>query len=540
MNYKIAIIIFTFCNTIAAQQGGSRIMQIKYISDKINSVAFNKSSNRNDYNNIKEFEKILDASDELIEVGKVFAKNLKEKSDKRLPIKGEDLSIMSGLMRATLLIMEKSSLMTSLYNEQMETVQTPEQAVRTSLLNFLAMLNYAKLYRATYKSFVDSHSTYSVAKEVAKLIDNDKDKEILKQFTKIAKNEEFYNQLQNNSNDFFANRYGHLKMMVPDITRAVVLIEKFDLKNKVIGQKLPKISFWSLGEWFTEIFSKFTNFISGVFGNLVGKLRFRHGYLSNHAEALEILNKSLRPLDIIAEKTPFAATDFFIPGHFGHIAIYLGTQEELKAYGLWNHPSIKPLREEIKKGKTIIESIRPGSRMVSLQDFLEIDEITIIRETGLLDEPRITKQVVKVAIEQLNKPYDFNFDVVTLDKVVCSEVPYHAFGHKRWQTSYILGRSTISPDQIIENAYTQGSGIEFIMSLKANEEGEIKFVSKRDMADNLDFEYDKRKNLFTKEHKNCRLVKVHRHKNDGIGTNRSYRYYKKCKTVDQALIYSDF
>ncbi len=45
--------------------------------------------------------------------------------------------------------------------------------------------------------------------------------------------------------------------------------------------------------------------------------------------------------------------------------------------------------------------------------------------------------------------YDFNFDVKTADKIVCSELAYWVFPDINWRTEFMLGRDSISPDNII-------------------------------------------------------------------------------------------
>ncbi len=532
-------------NVMATQDDArSKLFILKSIDDNINALTFDKIGEKYDpeFNNFDKFSVIMDHTAQLEKVATTFASELNEKEKNELPIKGEDLAIMRALMRSMILIMEKTSIFTNIYKKaktRQIKMSSEELDAQKEIASLLAKLNYLKAYKAAYHAFYKSSRTKRMAKEVARVIENDKDKEILKQFTKIARHDDFQESLQREAKQFLEFRNYYLQLLKPMVTTGVVQVEKFDLRKNVIDKEIPKIKVSGIGDWFVEIFSKTTNFISGLFGNLVGKLRFRHGYMKDHEGALKYLYGTLKPLDIIAEKTPFAATDFFIPGHFGHIAVYIGTQAQLEEAGLWNHPSIKKIKKDIQAGKTILESIRPGSRMVSLEEFLEIDEITIIRETNILDNKWQKEQVLATAIEQLNKDYDFNFDVSTLKKVVCSEVPYHAFGHKRWTTSYIFGRNTISPDEIIENAYTRGSGIEFIASIQATKDGKLKGIDKEKMAKNLSFDFDKKKNLFTKETKECRLVRVvqHRNKNDHY-IGKKYRYYKKCKKVDTPLIYS--
>ena len=103
--------------------------------------------------------------------------------------------------------------------------------------------------------------------------------------------------------------------------------------------------------------------ISGLAGNLAGSVRWRKGHLYKNQSAIKKAKSNLIPMDIIIEKSPFILTDKFIPGHFGHIAIYLGTKEQLLDANIWDHPSILPFQEEIIKGKVILEAVRSGVRL---------------------------------------------------------------------------------------------------------------------------------------------------------------------------------
>jgi hypothetical protein len=58
-----------------------------------------------------------------------------------------------------------------------------------------------------------------------------------------------------------------------------------------------------------------------------------------------------------------------------------------------------------------------------------------------------------MAFRQLGKKYDFNFDVDTTDKIVCSELAYISFPSMDWPTEETLGRHSISPDNVAQLAW---------------------------------------------------------------------------------------
>ncbi|MDR2838789.1 MAG: hypothetical protein LBV49_09565, partial [Azonexus sp.] len=84
------------------------------------------------------------------------------------------------------------------------------------------------------------------------------------------------------------------------------------------------------------------NLFSLLFGNAVGLVETRHGKLYARADVLGAVRGELRAGDILLEKTPFRLTDNFIPGHWGHAAIWVGSEDELRRLGIWEHPAVRP------------------------------------------------------------------------------------------------------------------------------------------------------------------------------------------------------
>ncbi len=222
-----------------------------------------------------------------------------------------------------------------------------------------------------------------------------------------------------------------------------LLTKQFDLKN----QNAIKAYWDRITDRFTFMNESFTFIASKTFGNTLGLVAFRSGYLTKlSAEEKTAMAKSFKPLDIMLEKTPFRLTDQFIPGHYGHVALWIGTEEELKELGVWDHPLVTKYHEKIKSGHHIIEALRPGVQINSLDHFLNIDDMLVLRNPSMNDEQR--KEYVIRAFEQIGKEYDFNFDVETDSKIVCSEIAYVVFHDIEWPTKKQMGRYTISPDNV--------------------------------------------------------------------------------------------
>ena len=197
------------------------------------------------------------------------------------------------------------------------------------------------------------------------------------------------------------------------------------------------------------------NALSEGFSNTVGAYEERKGLLYNNSTVTTNINEQLKIGDILLEKTPFRLTDSMIPGHWGHAAIWIGSEDELKAIGLWQHPLVLKYHQEIKQGQLIAESLRSGTQLSSLSHFLNVDDFAIVRPKTPLSKQQMQKTIL-LALRQIGKAYDFNFDIETTDKIVCSQLVYLSYSKIDWPTESTLGRYTISPDNIAMKALGDG------------------------------------------------------------------------------------
>ena len=220
------------------------------------------------------------------------------------------------------------------------------------------------------------------------------------------------------------------------------------------GIKKPnqvKVIYNNIADYFNFMTDSFVFVASKTFGNSAGKVQSRNGKLFSMSEEEKNATKdTMKPLDILLEKTPFRLTDKFIPGYYGHVAIWIGNEEELKKLGIWDDPLIATYHEQIRSGHQIIEALRPGVEINKLEHFLDIDDLLVLRDQKLTDIQR--REYILRAFEQVGKEYDFNFDVETDSKIVCSEIVYVVFHDIQWPTVKSMGRFTISPDNVASKA----------------------------------------------------------------------------------------
>lgn len=299
-------------------------------------------------------------------------------------------------------------------------------------------------------------------------------------------------------------------------------------RRRVVGQ--------TVADFGSRLGRNIVHHASGAFGNGMGAIRWRKGYMWKNKKVTEEIRKQLKPLDIITEKVGYTPTDFFIPGHFGHNAIWLGTKEQIQELGLWEHPVIKPWQKKIEAGYSILETIRAGTGFKTLEEFMNVDEFGLLRfKKDTLDVQSQREKVIKIyeiAFAQVGKTYDFNFDVETTDKLVCSELLYQSFGDVNWPTEPYIGRTTISPDNVVSLALFDNPPIELVYYALQNKKGEVIYKDIDDLASDIGFV--KKGDVYKRPYKVCKDEEVKRPGSRGRETiNR-----RTCETRFEDLVYT--
>lgn len=193
-------------------------------------------------------------------------------------------------------------------------------------------------------------------------------------------------------------------------------------------------------------------YLSKIFGNLAGTLNIQGLMPSISVQELERLKAEvLQPGDVIVEKTAGAITDKFIPGHFGHVAIYIGRPDQLEGIKLsdgsmlLDHPKVKELLPRLAAGETTMEAVRPGTKLEDITHWT-ITDLAVLRSFSY--PKNHLGDVLLKALQYEGTKYDFNFDVNTENIVVCSELPYQTFKGIEFRIAHKAGRWTISPDDV--------------------------------------------------------------------------------------------
>jgi hypothetical protein len=111
--------------------------------------------------------------------------------------------------------------------------------------------------------------------------------------------------------------------------------------------------------------------------------------------------------------------------------------------------------EALRDGQTI-SAHDGGVTLHSVAHFLYVDDFAAIRlRQGEMSAEKYRASLARflaLALLQYGKPYDFKFDVNTLDAIVCSELIYQSFVDVDFSTGQSLGSYTVSPDQVAQAA----------------------------------------------------------------------------------------
>lgn len=177
---------------------------------------------------------------------------------------------------------------------------------------------------------------------------------------------------------------------------------------------------------------------------------------------VKAMQARLRPGDILIERRNWFLSNAFLPGFWPHAALYVGTPEELQRMGVADDPIVREKWAEYAspahdgEPHTVIESVSEGVIFNSLTESMAADYVAVLRPR--VREADVAKAIVN-AFRHQGKPYDFEFDFFTSDKLVCTELVYRSYeGAVHFPLVKIMGRNTLPALEIVRLfAREQGS-----------------------------------------------------------------------------------
>jgi hypothetical protein len=173
---------------------------------------------------------------------------------------------------------------------------------------------------------------------------------------------------------------------------------------------------------------------------------------------IQDLEQILQPGDLILERRNWFLSNGFLPGFWKHMALYVGSAEDLERRGLSTDPRVQPHWERFRQPDRhgyqprVIEVVAAGVIFSPLEHTAAADDLAVLR-------PRVSESrkdaAIARAFSHYGKPYDFDFDFFSTDKLVCTELIFRAYDEVllgegiRFPLVHIMGRDTMPADEVV-------------------------------------------------------------------------------------------
>jgi hypothetical protein len=236
---------------------------------------------------------------------------------------------------------------------------------------------------------------------------------------------------------------------------------------------------------------------SAAISTLIGDAKIRaprQGKPLVTPELLARLRPLLQPGDVLIERRNWYLSNAFLPGYWPHAAMYVGTPEDLRTMGLDKNRAVAAKLQAFSgtdaagHGFAVIEAMSEGVVFTSIEHSIgEADAVAVLR-------PRLSAKKKQAAMARAfshaGKPYDFDFDFFSSDKLVCTEVVYRSYGDVMTMPLVtILGRQTLPAIEIVRAWAEPGDAEpewEFVAFLDGNERtGECTWADEQALRESL-------------------------------------------------------
>ncbi len=209
----------------------------------------------------------------------------------------------------------------------------------------------------------------------------------------------------------------------------------------------------------------------------LGDTKVRHHENLISEEDLAGMARVTQPGDILVARHNWYLSNVGLPGFWPHALLWIGSPEELETYfddpethaillatyGLGSLKEVLQARAGaawLAYSQTdydghalrIVEAISEGVVFSSMEHGAGADYVGVMRPVRTKSEK--ARAIVR-AFERFGKPYDFNFDFVTDESLVCTELVYKAW-HLEPQTDGldfqlidVMGRKTLPANELV-------------------------------------------------------------------------------------------
>ena len=208
------------------------------------------------------------------------------------------------------------------------------------------------------------------------------------------------------------------------------------------------------------------------------------------------IKEKLLPGDILLERREWYLSNIGLPGYWSHVALYIGSPEERKAFfadeqivgwlqknGITDGDYEKLIKSKFPEqyqasqklwhdhSPSVIEAISDGVVFTSLEYSAAADSVAVLR-------PKLSKlekaKAILHAFGLSGRPYDFSFDFQRDSALVCTELVYKAYeGHLKFEIPKMMGHFVLPANdfakQFAETYLTDEQQFDFVVFVDGNE-----------------------------------------------------------------------
>lgn len=201
---------------------------------------------------------------------------------------------------------------------------------------------------------------------------------------------------------------------------------------------------------------------------LLRATKLRPAYLETQSDAHAALLSRMKPMDVIVNRNGSRLAGGHGFAYFGHAALYLGTEAQLRAIGAWDHPALVPHHEAIRAGAVAIEATERGVHLSKPPEVFEADTSVVLRPKDCACACNGVIQAAKL----IGRGFDYHLAVEDGDpELICTEVVDLALPGLRLLTRDVAGHRVILPDEIVAHALAGTVPLEFVMAIEGYPKG---------------------------------------------------------------------
>lgn len=220
--------------------------------------------------------------------------------------------------------------------------------------------------------------------------------------------------------------------------------------------------------------------LTGPFNDRADEREVRPGLITGNQAAVGRIVEVARPLDIVLMANKSYHWGRVMPGWFTHSGVYLGTEAELRAMGIWDAPEIVPLQADIRAGRTVLEAVSPVVKMSLPEKIFQVDAVVVVRPELSAAERRLAALALAAKV---GAAFDFAFRQDTKDDYSCTELIDYGMPQLGFTIRHAYGRDMILPDDMAAQA-VRGDRLRIVEYIRG-EPGGWQSLGAREVAEDV-------------------------------------------------------